>query len=412
MNLKDRLQHGWNAFLGRDPTPTYVSSYSSTTRPDYIHLSRGSERSMVNAVLNRIAVDVAAISIDHARTDENGRYKEPMKSQLNECLNLAANDDQTGRAFIQDIAMSLLDEGVVAIVPTKATENPMKTGSYDIGAIRVGRVVEWFPTMVKVNLYNEMTGQREDHMFPKAMVALPENPFYETMNEPNSIYQRLCTKLRQLDVIDNQSSSGKLDLIIHLPYSIKNPLKREEAKNRMKDIEDQLVNNRYGIAYIDGTEKITQLNRSIENNLFNQVEYYFNQLLSQLGMPPSVYDGTADEHTMLNYQKRTIEPIISAITDTMKWKFLTKTARSQGQTIMFFNEPFKLATTTDLANNADKFIRNEILTANEFRQIIGFKPSDDPNADRLSNPNMPEQDKVSPDGEVRPEEEVEYGYKH
>jgi hypothetical protein len=360
---------------------------------------------MVSAVLNRIAVDVAAISIDHCRTDENGRYKEPMKSRFNDCLNLSANNDQTGRAFIQDIAMSLLDEGVVAIVPTTATDNPMKTASFDIGSMRVGRVVEWFPTMVKVNLYNEMTGQREDRMYPKAMVALPENPFYETMNEPNSIYQRLCTKLRQLDVIDRQSASGKLDLIIHLPYSIKNPLKRKEAAERMKDIEDQLINNRYGIAYIDGTEKITQLNRSIENNLFNQVEYYFNQLLSQLGMPPAVYDGTADEHTMLNYQKRTIEPIISAITDTMKWKFLTKTARSQGQTIMFFNEPFKLATTTDLANNADKFIRNEILTANEFRQIIGFKPSNDPNADRLSNPNMPEKDKTQPDGEVPQEEE-------
>lgn len=400
MNLKERLQHGWNAFLGRDPTPTYVSSYSTTTRPDYIHLTRGSERSMVNAVLNRIAVDVAAISIDHCRTDENGRYKEPMKSQLNECLNLSANNDQTGRAFIQDIAMSLLDEGAVAIVPTTATDNPMTTGSFDIGSMRVGRVVEWFPTAVKVNLYNEYTGQREDRTFPKAMVALPENPFYEIMNEPNSIYQRLCSKLRQLDVIDTQSASGKLDMIIHLPYSIKNPLKRQEANNRMKDLEEQLSHNKYGIAYIDGTEKITQLNRSIENNLFSQVEYYFNMLLSQLGMPPAVYDGTADEHTMLNYQKRTVEPIISAITDTMRWKFLTKTARTQGQTIMSFNEPFKLTTTTDLANNADKFIRNEILTANEFRQIIGFKPSDDPNADRLSNPNMPEQDKKQPDGSM------------
>ena len=401
MNLKDRLQHGWNAFMGRDPTPVYTSSYSTTTRPDYIHLSRGSERSMVNAVLNRIAVDVASISIDHARTDENGRYKEPMNTHLNECLNLAANNDQTGRAFIQDIAMSLLDEGTVAIVPTTATENPMTTGSYDIGSMRVGRVVEWYPTMVKVNLYNEYTGRREDRTYPKSMVALPENPFYEIMNEPNSIYQRLCNKLRQLDVIDAESSSGKLDLIIHLPYSIKNPLKRKEANERMKDIEQQLATNRYGIAYIDGTEKITQLNRSIENNLFNQVEYYFNMLLSQLGMPPSVYDGTADEKTMLNYQKRTVEPIISAIADTMRWKFLTKTARTQGQSIMYFIDPFKLAPVSDIANNADKFIRNEILTKNEFRQIIGFKPSDDPNADRLSNPNMPEQDKATPDGTVR-----------
>lgn len=411
MNLKDRLQHGWNAFLGRDPTPTYVTSYSSTTRPDYIHLSRGSERSMVNAVLNRIAVDVAAISIDHCRTDDDGRYKEPMKSQLNECLNLAANNDQTGRAFIQDIAMSLLDEGVVAIVPTTATENPMTTGSYDIGSMRVGRVVEWHPTMVKVNLYNEYTGQREDRMFPKAMVALPENPFYEIMNEPNSIYQRLCSKLRQLDVIDSQSASGKLDMIIHLPYSIKSPLKRKEANDRMHDLEQQLSNNKYGIAYIDSTEKITQLNRSIENNLFNQVEYYFNMLLSQLGMPPAVYDGTADEHVMLNYQKRTVEPIISAITDTMRWKFLTKTARTQGQNIMFFIEPFKLATVEDISKSADTFIRNEILTKNEFRQILGFKPSDDPNADRLSNPNMPEQDKMASDGsgpEEPREGEIEY----
>ena len=393
MSLKDRLQHGWNAFMGRDPTPpsTYPT-FSDVRRPDYVRLSRGNERSMINAVLNRIAVDVAQLSVSHVNTDEEGRFREPRKSYLNECLTIAANDDQSARMFLQDAVMSLLDEGIIAIVPTEATEDPRFTGSYDIGKLRIGKVVEWQPQHVKVNLYNEMTGQKEDRIFPKSMVALPENPFYATMNEPNSVYQRLVTKLRALDVIDNQSSSGKLDLIIQVPYTTRTQLQKARAEDRRADIENQLTGSKYGVAYIDGTEKVIQLNRAIENNLFNQVEYYTNLLFSQLGMPPSVFDGTADEATMLNYQNRTIEPIISAITDAMKWKFLTKTARSQGQTIMYFSKPFRMTPASQLAEVADKFTRNEILSSNEIRQIIGFKPSDDPAADQLRNSNMPQSD--------------------
>ena len=395
MGFIDRLQHGWNAFIGRDPTPTYTNTvFANTLRPDHITLQRGNERSMITSALNRIAVDVASITIDHARLDKNNRYKESMNSKLHECLTLAANADQTARAFIEDAAMSLLDEGVIAIVPTEATENPMLTSSFDIGSLRIGKVVEWYPQYVKVNLYNEFTGQKEDRIFPKAMVALPENPFYHIMNEPNSVYHRLMRKIRMLDVIDEQNSSGKLDLILQLPYIIRTDARRKEAENRRKDIEMQLTGSKYGIAYIDGTEKITQLNRSVENNLFAQIEYYTNLLYSQLGIPIAVFDGTADEQTMLNYTNRTIEPIVSALVDAMKWKFITKKARTQGQSIVFFRDPFKLAPVSDIANNADKFIRNEILTKNEFRQIIGFKPSDDPNADLLANPNMPVKDQT------------------
>lgn len=393
MGFTDRLQHAWNAFIGRDPTPNYSNTvFSSSYRPDHITLQRGNERSMITAALNRIAVDVASITIEHARLDKNDRYKEPMNTKLHECLTLAANADQTARAFIEDAAMSLLDEGVIAIVPTEATDNPMLTSSFDIGSLRVGKVVEWYPQYVKVNLYNELTGQREDRIFPKAMVALPENPFYHIMNEPNSVYQRLMRKIRMLDVIDEQASSGKLDLILQLPYTIRSQNRRDEAEARRKDIEMQLTGSKYGIAYIDGTEKITQLNRSVENNLFTQIEYYTNLLYSQLGIPISVFDGTADEQTMLNYTNRTIEPIVSALVDSMKWKFISKKARTQGQSIVFFRDPFKLAPVTEIANNADKFIRNEILTKNEFRQIVGFRPSTDPTADKLSNPNMPSQD--------------------
>lgn len=408
MGFMDRLQHGWNAFIGRDPTPTYTNTvFANTLRPDHITLQRGNERSMITAALNRIAVDVASITIDHARLDENDRYKESMNSKLHECLTLAANADQTARAFIEDAAMSLLDEGVIAIVPTEATENPMLTSSFDIGSLRIGKVVEWYPQHVKVNLYNEFTGQKEDRIFPKAMVALPENPFYHIMNEPNSIYQRLMRKIRMLDVIDEQNSSGKLDLILQLPYIIRTDARRREAENRRKDIEMQLTGSKYGIAYIDGTEKITQLNRSVENNLFAQIEYYTNLLYSQLGIPIAVFDGTADEQTMLNYTNRTIEPIVSALVDSMKWKFITKKARTQGQSIVFFRDPFKLAPVADIANNADKFIRNEILTKNEFRQIIGFKPSADPTADQLSNPNMPAKDQTGVAEESSKNEEEE-----
>lgn len=407
MTLKDRLQHGWNAFMGRDPTPRVAPSYSSTYRSDHVILSRGNERSIISAIFNRIAVDVAQITIEHSRLDEGKRYKEPMQSQLNECLQIAANSDQTARMFLQDAAMSLLDEGVIAIVPTSATEDPRYTGSYDIGSLRIGKVVQWFPQHVTVNLYNEITGEKEDITFPKSMVALPENPFFAIMNEPNSIYQRLVQKLRQLDTIDAQSASGKLDLIIQVPYQTRTKVGQERAEGRRTAIEQQLASSKYGVAYIDGTEKIVQLNRAIENNLFSQVEYYTNMLYSQLGMPPSVFDGTADEATMLNYQNRTIEPIISAIVDSMKWKFLTKTARTKGQTITFFKDPFRLTPVNQIAEIADKFTRNEILSSNEVRQLIGFKPSDDPAADELRNSNMPQADEGPIAEAPGAEEEVE-----
>lgn len=387
MSLLDRIQHGWNAFMGRDPTPPR-NYYQSTYQPGHTMMSRHNERSMVTAIFNRIAVDVASISIEHARLDDEKRYRETCKSSLNECLTMNANVDQSARAFLQDAAMSLLDEGVIAIVPTEATADPRFTTSYDIGALRIGRVTQWFPRHVKVELYNDVTGNKEEIIFPKSMVALPENPFYQIMNQPNSIYQRLKQKLRQLDVIDNQSSSGKMDLIIQVPYSTHSTVRKNQANSRREEIEQQLNGSKYGIAYIDGTEKVIQLNRAIENNLFSQVEYYMNQLYSQLGMPQSVFDGTADEATMLNYNNRTIEPIISAIIDSMKWKFLSKTARTKGQSIVFFKDPFKLAPINQIADIADKFTRNEILSSNEIRQIVGFKPSDDPSADELRNSNL------------------------
>lgn len=390
MSIKDRLQHGWNAFMGRDPTPSTSYAYAPVVRPDYVRLHRGNERTVITATLNRIAVDVASISLSHVNLDDQGRYKEPRKSKLQECLTIAANADQTARMFLQDAAMSLLDEGIIAIVPTEATDNPILSDSYDIGKLRVGRVVKWYPQYVTVNLFNEFTGEKEDRTFPKAMVAICENPFYAIMNEPNSTYQRLVAKLRALDVIDAQSSSGKLDLIIQVPYTTKTAIQKARAEDRRQDVERQLSGSKYGIAYIDGTEKIIQLNRAIENNLFSQVEYYTNMLHSQLGMPPAVFDGTADEATMLNYQNRTIEPIISAIVDPMKWKFLTKTARTQGQSIVFFQDPFKLTPTSQIAEMANSLTRNEILSANEVRQILGYKPSDDPAADQLKNSNMPQ----------------------
>lgn len=396
MNIKDRLMSGWNAFMGRDPTPrtTGPTMYMTTFRPDHVYLPRGSERTIVNAVLNRIAVDAASLVVKHVQLDEQDRFSSERYSKLNECLTIAANNDQTARAFIQDAVMSLLDEGTIAIVPTRATDNPVTTSSYDIGALRVGKIVKWYPNHVTVNLYNEETGEREDRTFPKHMVAIPENPFYATMNEPNSTYQRLVTKLRQLDNIDAQSASGKMDIILQLPYSTKSEFRKKQAEDRQKEVEKQLSGSKYGIAYIDANERVIQLNRAIENNIFNQVEYYTKLLFSQLGMPMEVFEGTANEATMINYQNRIIEPIISAIVDSMRWKFLSPTARTQGQSIMVFRDPFKLAPVNDIANNADKFIRNEILTKNEFRQIIGFKPAPDPTADMLSNPNMPAQDQA------------------
>lgn len=394
MSIKDRLLSGWNAFMGRDPTPkNYGSTFISTTyRPDHIFLSRGSERTIINSILNRIAVDAASLTISHVNLDKEGRYKEPRKSYLQECLSVSANIDQTSRSFIQDAVMSMLDEGIIAIVPTSATEDPRFTESYDIGSLRIGKIVKWYPKDVTVSLYNEETGEKEDRTYPKHMVAIVENPFYAIMNEPNSIYRRLITKLRQLDAIDNQSSSGKLDLILQLPYSTKSSFRQNQARQRQEEVEQQLNNSKYGIAYIDANERVIQLNRAVENNLFTQVEYYTNLLFSQLGMPMAVFDGTADETALINYNNRIIEPIISAIVDAMKWKFLSKTARTKGQSIMVFKDPFKNVSVNDVANNADKLIRNEILTKNEFRQIIGFRPSSDPSADKLSNPNMPTKD--------------------
>ena len=389
MTFGDRLRHAWNAFTNRDPTYDFRGyGPSHTYRPDRPRFSRGNERSIVNAVYNRVAMDVAAIKIKHVRLDENERYIDTIKSGLNECLTLEANIDQTGRALIQDAVMSMFDEGVIAIVPVDTTTNPIITGSYDINSMRVAKILEWFPDRVRVQIYNDRKGEKEEIILPKKMVAIIENPLYAIINEPSSTMQRLIRKLNLLDVIDEQSGSGKLDLIIQLPYVIKTKARREQAEERRKMIEDQLSGSKYGIAYTDGTERITQLNRPVENNLLKQIEYLTSMLYSQLGITQTILDGTADEQTMLNYNNRTIEPIVSAITEEMKRKFLTKTARSQGQTIMFFNDPFKLVPVGQIAEIADKFTRNEIASKNEIRQIIGWKPSDDPKADQLLNSNL------------------------
>lgn len=385
-----RLQHAWNAFKNRDPTSYYrdVSSSFHSSRPDRPRLSRGNERSIATSVYNRIALDAASIDIKHCKLDENDRFKETINSHLNECLTVEANIDQTGRAFMHDAVLSMLDEGCVAIVPVDTTFDPKVTGAYDILSMRTGKVLEWYPKHVKVKVYNDQTGEKEEIIVPKKMVAIVENPLRAVMNEPNSTMQRLIRKLVLLDSIDEQSGSGKLDLIIQLPYIIKTEARRQQAENRRKDIEMQLSGSKYGIAYTDGTERITQLNRPVENNLMKQIEYLTSMLYSQLGITQSILDGTADEKTMLNYYNRTIEPIVSAIVDEMKRKFLTKTARSQRQTIMSFRSPFKLVPIDNIAEIADKFTRNEIMTSNEFRQIIGMKPSDDPKADQLVNSNI------------------------
>lgn len=384
-----RLKHAWNAFTGRDPTRYYRDvGIGYSYRPDRPRLSRGNERSIVTSVYNRIALDAAAISIQHVRLDENERFLEVIPSGLNRCLNLEANIDQTGRSFIQDIVMSMLDEGCVAIVPVDTDDDPDLTGSYKIETMRTGKILEWFPRHVRVRVYNDTTGQKEDILLPKSMVGIIENPLYAVINEPNSTMQRLIRKLNLLDAVDEQSSSGKLDLIIQLPYVIKTEARRQQAEKRRKDIENQLSGSKYGIAYTDGTEHITQLNRSVGNNLMSQIEYLTSMLYSQLGITQSILDGTADEKTMLNYYDRTIEPIISAIVDELKRKFLTKTARSQHQSIEFFRDPFKLVPVSELAEISDKLTRNEIATANEVRQIIGWKPSKDPKADELRNSNI------------------------
>lgn len=395
MSIGSRLKHAWNAFItNRDPT-RYIQSLGPgfSSRPDRPRLSRGNERTIVTSIYNRIALDVAGISIKHCRLDDNGRYVSEVNSGLNNCLNLEANIDQTGRAFIQDVVLSMFDEGCVAIVPVDTTLNPKDTNSYDIQTMRTGKIVEWYKHDIKVQIYNDQIGEKQEIILPKNQVAIVENPLYAVINEPNATMQRLIKKLRLLDVSDERTLSGKLDLIIQLPYSTRTDVKKEQAERRRETLESQLVDSKYGIAYADATEKIIQLNRSVENNLMSQIEYLTNQLYSQLGLTQSVMDGTADEKTMLNYYNRTIEPIIAAIVDEMKRKFLTKTARTKGQSIMYFKDPFKLVPVNDIAEIADKFTRNEIMTSNEIRQIVGMKPSSDPKADELVNSNIsqPEQ---------------------
>lgn len=394
MGLGDRIRNGWNAFMNRDPTAEYDRQlpygmvYNS--RPDRTRLLPGNERTIINAIENRIAVDVSSVKIIHARLDENGRFQNTIDSGLQSCMTLSANKDQTGRAFFQDVTMSLLDEGCIAVVPVDTDVNLDENNSYEILTVRVAKILAWFPDHIKVHLYNDRIGRYEDLLVEKDKTAIIENPFYSVMNESNSILKRLNRKLQLLDAVDEQNSSGKLDLIIQLPYVIKTDERRKQAENRRKEIEMQLTGSKYGIAYTDGTEKVIQLNRSLENNLMNQVEYYTSMLYSQLGITEDILKGTADEKTMLNYNNRVIEPILGAITDEFKRKFLTPTARTQHQSITFYREPFKLVPVNDLAEIADKFTRNAILSSNELRGLIGFKPVDDPKADELRNKNLNE----------------------
>lgn len=388
MNIGSRLKHAWNAFLNRDPPGSRYYEGGYSYRPDRMRFSRGSERTIINAINNRIALDAASIAINHVKLDENNRFDSIIDSGLNYCLNTEANADQTGRGLIQDIVMTFLEEGVAAVVPEKTNFDPRYSNSYEIYSMRVGVPVEWYPNHVRVRLFNELTGQKEEIIFPKKMVALIENPFYAVMNAPNSTMQQLVRKLALLDVVDEQAGSGKLDMIIQLPYVIKSQARRDQAEQRRAEIEKQLSGSKYGIAYTDGTERIVQLNRSLENNILKSIEYLTNMVYSQLGVTQEILNGTADEKTMNNYMNRIIEPVISAIADEFKRKFLTKTARTQGQSIMFFRDPFRLAPVSMIAEMADKFTRNEIMTPNEFRQVIGMKPSKDPKSDRLANRNI------------------------
>lgn len=392
--IRERLAHAWNAFRNRDPVSQFRSweQVSYGTRPDRVKMSFGNEKSIIAAVYNRLAIDIAAIAIQHARLDENGRFLKVEDSPLNYCLTVEANIDQTGRAMMQDAVMSMFDEGCVAVVPTDTSFDPSNSDRYDILSLRVAQIVEWYPSSIKVRIYNERTGQKEEIVLPKKMVAIVENPLYAVMNEPNSTLKRLIYKLNLLDSIDQQSGSGKLDLIIQLPYVIKTEARREQAEKRRQDIEMQLSGSRYGIAYTDGTEKVTQLNRPVENNLMKQIEYLTSMLYGQLGMTQAIFDGTADEKTMLNYYNRSIEPCLAAFSDEFKRKFLTKTARSQRQTIMTFRDPFKLVPVSQIADIADKFTRNEILSSNEIRAIVGYKPDKSPEADELRNKNLNQPD--------------------
>jgi hypothetical protein len=404
MSFGSRLKHAWNAFAGNVQMDYRNLGISYAYRADRPRLSRGNERSIITSVYNRIALDVASLKIQHVRLDESERFISVIQDGLNSCLTIEANIDQTARAFIQDVVISMFDEGSVAIVPVDTTTDPTISGSYDIQTMRVGQILDWYPQYVRVRVYNERTGKKEEVVVPKSTVAIVENPLYAVINEPNSTMQRLIRKLNLLDVIDEQSGSGKLDLIIQLPYVIKTEARRQQAENRRKDIESQLSGSKYGIAYTDGTERITQLNRPVNNNLMSQIEYLTSMLYSQLGITQSILDGTADEKTMLNYYNRTIEPIVSAIVDEMKRKFLTKTARSQLQSISFFRDPFKLVPVNDIAEIADKFTRNEIMTSNEIRQVVGMKPSEDPRADELRNKNLSAPSETASETSVKPEE--------
>lgn len=415
-SLTSRIKRAWNVFLERDSPSQYsyddlgVNSYY---RPDRVRLTRGNDRSIVTAIYNRIAIDCSAIKIEHAYLDKNDRYVARVNSGLNTCLNLEANIDQTGRAFVQDIVMSMLDEGSVAVVPVETSINPKLSSHYEIYSMRTGKITAWYPRHVRVQLYNAKTGLKEEVILQKNTVAIIENPFYAVMNEPNSTLQRLIRKLNLLDVVDEQSASGKLDLIIQLPYVIKTDARKKQAEQRRKDIENQLAGSKYGIAYTDGTEHITQLNRPIENNLMSQIEYLTSMLYSQLGITTSILDGTADDKTKLNYTNGTIEPIMSAITLEMKRKFLTRTAITQGQSIVFFSDPFKLVPVSQIADIADKFTRNEIMSSNEIRQIVGMKPVDDPKADELRNKNINEaadQQFANTEEEMDPSMYEDYGY--
>lgn len=390
LNIGSRFKNAWNVFFNRDPTPTgsWDMGPGYIYRPDRIRLSRGNEKSIITSIYNRIGTDASSLDIKHVRIDENNRFKETIDSGLNYCLTTEANIDQTGRAFRQDIIMSMLNEGVVAVVPIDTDIDPMNTDSYKILTMRTGQITEWFPENIRVKIYNDRTGRRQEIIVPKSKAAIIENPFYAVMNEPNSTMQRLIRKLNLLDVIDEQSGSGKLDLIIQLPYVIKSQARKDQADIRRKEIEEQLTGSKYGIAYTDGTEKITQLNRSVDNNLMKQIEYLTSMLYSQLGITQAILDGTADEQTMLNYQNHILEPILSAIVEEMRRKFLTKTARSQNQSVMYFIDPFKFVTSTNLTEAADKYTRNEIVSPNEMRQVLGMIPSNDPKADELRNRNI------------------------
>lgn len=411
LSVGTRLKHAWNAFLNRAPTQYSDIGNGSGINPGRAKFTRGNERSIINSLFNRIAMDVAALDIKHCQLDSNERYKNTISSGLNDCLTLSANIDQTGRNLKQDIVMSMFDEGVVAVVPVDTTDDPNNTDSYIIDTMRTGKIVEWYPRYVKVRLYNDRTGHKEEVILPKSDVAIIENPFYAITNEPNSSVQRLIRKLNLLDVIDEHNGSDKLDLIIQLPYTVKTPAKKAMIEERRKEIEEQLTGSKYGIAYLDATEHITQLNRSLENNLLKQIELLINMVYSQLSITTSVMDGTADEQTMLNYNNRTIEPIASAIADEFKRKFLSKNARTRGQTIMFFRDAFKLVPVNNIADIADKFTRNEIMSTNEMRAVIGMKPVDDPQADELRNKNLNpgENQSFASTTDEDPDEDYDYG---